>query len=155
MMLRRMLATIALTALAACGSATDSITFQAPPGYTQAASIGPFLQVWRTSDTQNLITLFALPTKIDLDRAMSQSDIKDAEVKSKGAITICGSQPAVFADIVGESKSTGGETPHRMRIEFIATNANDKTYMAMYLRPVDAAANPAAEAAIRKICPKS
>jgi hypothetical protein len=155
MILRRTFALIALAALAACGSASDSVTFAAPPGYTQAASIGPFVQVWMTADKESLITLVALPVKADLDKAMSQADIKDAEVKAQRNIKICGSQPALFADILGVSKSTGGEVPHKMRIEFIATNANGKTYMAMYMRPLAAVANPAAEAAIQNICPKS
>jgi hypothetical protein len=156
MIVRRALAMIALATLAACGSASDSVTFQAPPGFTQAASIGPFVQVWNTADKQSLITLMALPVKMDLNKTINQASISDAKVTLKRNIKICGDQLAIFADIIGESKSAApGVTPSKKHIEFLATDANDKTYVTMYMRPVAAAADPAAEAAIQKICPKS
>lgn len=147
------MASIAL--LAACGTASDALNFHVPPGYEQKASFGPFMQMWMTADKQNIMMLLALPAKVDLDKSMSQSDIQDADVKAKRNIKICGDQQAVFADIVGESKSvSGGATPRKMRIEFIATNVNDKTYMAMYMRPVNAPVDPAADRAVHDLCPK-
>jgi len=150
-----MLAVTSLAGLAACGSASDALTFAAPPGYTQAASIGPFVQVWNTADKKNVITLIALPTKIDLDKAMSQSDIKDAQVNEEKHIAICGNQKAIYADIIGES-TTGqtGTAPRKMHIEFLATNIGEKTYMSIYLRPVGAPLDGAADRAIHNICPK-
>jgi len=155
MMLRRISALALLAPLAACGTASDAITFKAPAGYAQAASIGPFMQIWNTPDKQNVMMLIALPAKIDLDKSTSQSDLQDADVKVKKHVKICGNQEAVYADIVGEAKNTGtGQAPRKMHIEFVATNVSDKTYMAMYMRPLNAPVNPAADAAIRDICPK-
>ncbi len=155
MKMRRLSALALFAALAACGTASDAVTFQAPPGYTQAASIGPFIQVWDTANKQNIMMLMALPAKIDLNDAMSQSDIQDAQVKLKQNVKICGSQQAIFADIVGTSKTAAtGQAPRKMNIEFLATNVHEKTYMAIYMRPLSAPVDAAADRAIRNICPK-
>ena len=155
MKMRRLTALALFAALAACGTASDAVTFRAPPGFTQAASIGPFVEVWNTADKQSILTLMALPAKIDLQNAMSQSNIQDAQVKLKQNVKICGNQQAIFADIVGASKTaTTGQAPHKMNIEFLATNIHEKTYMAVYMRPLNAPVDAAADRAIRNICPK-
>ncbi len=155
MIVRRTSSFALLAALAGCGTASDAVTFHAPPGYTQAASVGPFVQVWKTADTASILTLVALPTKIDLDKSVNQSDIQDADVKVKKDITICGNQQAVYADIIGTMRRAGSESkPEKGRIEFLATNVQDKTYMAVYVRPLTAPADPAADEAIHNICPK-
>jgi hypothetical protein len=155
MMLRRTAELAMLASLAACGTASDAVTFHAPPGYTQTASVGPFVQVWKTTDNANILTLLALPAKIDLDKALSQSDIHDAEVKAKKNITICGGQEAIYADIVGTMHRGGEDAPaEKGHIEFLATNVGGKTYMAVYVRPLSAPVDPVADAAIHAICPK-
>lgn len=143
--------------LAGCGSATDSITFKAPVNYTVAASVGPFMQMWR-GPQQSALMLMALPTKIDLDKAVTTADIKGASVEKESKIQICGNQPAIYVSMIGEretfvSAAPGGAQQKR-QIDFLATNVNDKTYMTMYIRPVGTPADPSAESAIHDVCSK-
>jgi hypothetical protein len=153
---RRLLAVASAAALAGCGSATDSITFKAPSNFTTAASVGPFMQMW-TGPQHSALMLMALPTKIDLDKAVTSSDIKDATIQKQATIQICGNQPAVYVSMIGQRETIGSAAPggaeQKRQIDFLATNANGKTYMAMYMRPVGTPVDTAAEAAIRDICP--
>lgn len=144
----------AVAALTACGSATDSVTFQPPSNFHSKASFGPFMQMWE-SGPRNVIMLMSLPVQTDLDKAVREADLKDARVRKNERIKICGgSQDAVFAQIEGESSTAGDEPKQPSEIEFLATNVKGKTYLAMYLRPLHTAADTAAEAAIRDVCPK-
>ena len=147
-----------LAMLAACGSATDSITFKAPSNFTTAASVGPFMQMW-TGPQRSALMLMALPTKIDLDKAVTSSDIKDATIEKESTIQICGNQPAVFVSMIGQREAVGSASPggaeQKRQIDFLATNANGKTYMAMYMRPVGTPADAGAENAIHDVCAKN
>jgi hypothetical protein len=60
-------------------------------------------------------------------------------------ITICGNHPAVFL--------TQEHDPGQLW-EAVSTNWNSHRYMAVYVRPVSTAPDPAAESAIRRICLK-
>lgn len=152
------LATASLTALAACGSATDSITFTAPDGFVSKASLGPFMQIWTgTKDEHQVLMLLALPVKTDLNKAISQAQIKGGSMEEGKPITICGNQVAFYAEGTGEastgdSSSTKNQKPSK--IEILATEVKGKTYVAMYARPLTAPADPAADKAIHNVCPK-
>ena len=155
----RWLVVCALAALLAdCGSATDSISFKAPANYTVAASVGPFMQMWK-GPAQSALILMALPTKIDLDKAVTTADIKGAQVEKESTIRICGNQSAIYVSVIGEHETFGssapGGTEQKRQIDFLATNVNDKTYMAMYIRPVGTPADGGAEAAIHNVCTKN
>ncbi|MGA7572321.1 MAG: hypothetical protein WBG27_01390 [Candidatus Aquilonibacter sp.] len=152
----RWLVVCVLTAvLAGCGSATDSITFKPPANYTVAASVGPFMQMWK-GPQQSALMLMALPTKIDLAKAVSSSDIKGAQIEKESTIAICGDQPAYYVSMIGDREEFGSAGPagaaEKRQIDFLATNVNDKTYMAMYIRPVGTPADAGAEAAIHNVC---
>ncbi|MDE2482930.1 MAG: hypothetical protein KGN02_12175 [bacterium] len=158
---RLVLAGAALVALAACGSATDSITFKAPANYTPKAQIGPFMQVWTTADKHSALILMQLPTKVSLDDIMSQTNVKDAQVKVKRTLTICNNQPAIYAEMTGTTggmvnvgTSDGDTKTTQGDVDVLGTNVNGHTYMAMYVREKNAASDPAAVAAIHDICPK-
>jgi hypothetical protein len=149
-------ACIAAFTLSACGSATDAVSFTAPPGFHTKASLGPFMQMWQGKDERELLILMALPVQGDLNKAMSESDLKDADAKK---ITICGDQAAMFAQGVGHghvgiSGTTASTSTEPTNIEVIATVVRGKTYLAMYSRPLKAPADPAAEKAIKDVCPK-
>ncbi|MEO7203197.1 MAG: hypothetical protein ABIZ82_11460 [Candidatus Tumulicola sp.] len=58
-------------------------------------------------------------------------------------ITICGNHPAMFL--------TQKHDPGQLW-EAVSTNWNSHRYMAVYVRPVSTAPDPAAETAIRTIC---
>ena len=148
-------AVLALAAVTACGSASDAVTFTAPAGFVEKASIGPFVQVWAEESTDSAIVLTALPTKMDLHEAVQGSGVKGAQIDKEKMITICGNQSALYADLVGGHITVGtGKAPKPMRVELVATVAGGKSYVAVYTRPVKAPANTAAEAAIEKLCPK-
>lgn len=147
-------AAVCAFALAGCGSATDAITFQAPPHYKAQASIGPFAQIWAGPD-HNMIMVMALPTKIDLSK---RADNSGNVIESDRQITICGGQPARFMTMRGTGFTVGGASPdpksHPQNIEYLATIVSGKTYMAIYSRPLGESPDPAAEAAIHNICPR-
>ncbi|HTU69418.1 MAG TPA: hypothetical protein VMF11_03775 [Candidatus Baltobacteraceae bacterium] len=148
----------AIAVLASCGSAGEALTFKAPAGYTSVMSLGPFMQMWR-GPNQGVLMLMAMPTEIDLDKAVSSSDVRDAEIQKKATIRICGGgQQAVYVSMIGERDVLGSPAPgsnaEKRQIDFLATNANGKTYMAMYMRPLGTPQDPAAEGAIHEICPK-
>jgi hypothetical protein len=152
----RYLAFASVCVLAACGSASDSTTFHVPAGYVQQASIGPFMQIWKTNDDKSIIMLMALPVKSDLHQAMSQTDIKDSNINEQKDITICNGQPAVYMDATGTATTAGSAgTTRRGHVEMVATAAGGKTYVAMYVRELKAPVDPAADAAIKNICPKN
>lgn len=148
---------IAAGVLSACGSATDHVSFQAPPAYKSVVSVGPFMQMW-AGEHQNVIMLMALPTKFDLDKAVMESPVKGATVEKESKINICGGQEALFLNMVGNvksaSSSSGANGDKPQQIEFLTTNVNGKTYMAMYIRPKGSAPDTSAETAIKDVCPK-
>jgi hypothetical protein len=157
MKIRVMLITGALALLTGCGSATDSVTFQPPPAFHAKASFGPFMQLWE-GPPHTVMMLMSLPVAMDLNKAMSQADLKDATVQKTERMKICGgSQDAIYAEVEGEAKTDGSsDSPlgRRSEIEFLATNVKGKTYMALYARPLHSAADPAAAAALKNVCPK-
>lgn len=153
---RLFLVAAAVAVLTACGSATDAVTFQAPPSFHSKASIGPFMQIWEAGP-HNVLILMSLPVQTDINKAMDQANLKDAKVQKNERIKLCGgTQDAVFAQVEGTATTGAGDTgkSEPSEIEFVATNVKGKTYMAMYARPLNASADPAAEAAVRNICPK-
>ncbi len=143
--------------LAGCGSATDATSFTAPSGYTTAVSIGPFAQVWRGPNHAGVV-LMALPTEIEFKDIVSNSDVKNAQVLKAQPVKICGSQDAYYYSMIGETHEAGTSAPDapaaKQKIDVIATHLDGKTYMAMYIRPVGTADDPAAETAIKGVCPK-
>ncbi len=113
------------------------------------------MQVWE-HEPHSVLVLISLPVQTDLSKAMSQADLKDGQLQKREQIKICsGSQDALFA--TGEGESKVGPTDSNSKpseVEFLATNVKGKTYLAMYARPLKSRADPAAQAAIRHICPK-
>lgn len=162
-MMRRLIAVaVCLFAVAGCGSASDAVTFTAPPDYKAAASIGPFAQIWNGPD-HNTMMLMAIPTRVDISKHVTQSPVGGGgDVVSDKAVTICDDQPARLADMHGEgiSVSVGGSAAptsvkgRRQDVEFLLTVVNGKTYMAIYSRPLGSAPDRAAEAALHNVCPK-
>ncbi len=154
---RIVLAAAALVALAACGSVTDSVTFKAPAGFAPKASLGPFMQVWTTADKHSALVLVQMPTAMKLDDMIRKSNVRDAQVRVKRKITICGSQPAIYAEMTGTTGiadvgAEKGSVNPRGDVDFLGTNVNGHTYMAMYVRELKGAPDPAALAAIHDIC---
>jgi hypothetical protein len=142
--------------LSACGSATDAVTFKAPPGFKLDVSVGPFMQTW-SGPHGSVMMLMAIPTKIDLTKRIENSPVGSAKVERDEPLTICGNQPARLGEMTGTGVQVGSPVPsgnQLQQIDFLATSVNGKSYMAMYVRPEHQPADPAAEAALRNICPK-
>jgi hypothetical protein len=105
------------------------------------------------------VILVQLPAQVDLDRMLAESTVKDAAARVKRKIRICGNQPAVFAQMTGATGGTvnlgigsaPGSKEARSDVHFLGTNVGGKTYLAMYVRPIGAAVDPAAESAIRDV----
>lgn len=147
----------AVVTLAACGSANDATTFQAPPGYTAAVSVGPLVKVWRgPKNHREGIVFMALPTEIEYSKIGDNTTVQDAQILKREDLKICGSQDAYYLSMIGETREAQSANPgEKELIDVVATHLNGKTYMAMYVRPKGTAGDPAAETAIKNVCPKS
>ncbi|MDP9110061.1 MAG: hypothetical protein M3M96_00295 [Candidatus Eremiobacteraeota bacterium] len=162
MMRRTMIAAaFSAMALAACGSVSDSVTFHAPPGFVSKAALGPFMEVWESVDNRSALMVMQIPGEVDINKAMSSANVKSAKVVKKQQITICGSQPAVFAELTGTTGSNikigigdGSTKTENSNIDFIVTHANGSSYFGMYAWPIHDAPDPAAQSAIRALCAK-
>lgn len=111
------------------------------------------MRLWESSPHTDII-LLALPVQVKLDEAIAQSNVKHAHIEQRGYTTICGRQRAFFARMQGDSSTGGTGTPVRSEVQLLATNVKGKTYLAIYIRPLRSPADPAAERAIRNVCPK-
>lgn len=146
-------AAVAASLLAGCGSPSDSVTFQPPASFHQKASFGPFMQMWEAAPRNDLM-LLAFPVRMDLNKALEQSNVKDAKVEKSGHTAICDGQDAVYATLRGTMTTAGNRSTTPSQIEVLVTNVKGKTYMAMYLRPFHEKADPAAQRAIKNVCAK-
>ncbi len=162
-MMHRKLAAAILGAasLAGCGSVTDSVDFHVPPSYVSRASLGPFMQVWESPDKKSVMMLMQIPASVDLNKAMQNMDIKDATIKKREQLTICGNQPAIFGEVVGAtgSRINVGIGNNRARsensnVDFMITRVNGKSYVASYVWPLHGAPDPTAQASLHGICAK-
>jgi hypothetical protein len=121
-------------ACAGCAHAfTGRVDFQAPKGWVQSndPTAG---ETWIKPDGSNQ-SIMAQTTKAPLPpRQPGWKDIK-----------ICGNHPAVLM--------TQTNNPGQIW-EGVSTSWNSLRYMAVYVRPVSASPDPAAEKAIRNICLK-
>ncbi len=77
-----------------------------------------------------------------------QDTLKHATVERRQTIEICGAQPATYVEARGSGRR--GDD----RIEMVMTSTGGKSYFAMYLRPLEAAPNSMAQAALRQLCAK-
>ncbi len=154
-------AAVLAIAVAACGSVTDSVKFNVPPQYESKASFGPFMQIWETPDKKSTMMLMAFPGKADVNKALTDAKVTDAKVKKHERITICGNQPADFVQAEGTTGTSvsigmgaGQSMKNNSNVDVLVTVANGKTYIALYAWPLNASADPQAEAAVRGVCSK-
>ena len=162
-MIRRTSFAVVLSAavLAACGSVTDSVKFNVPSNYQSEASIGSFMQVWKTPDEKSVMMLMAFPGELDLNKAMQNAKITDVKFRKREHITICGNQSADYAETTGVTSAsvkigvgTASGTNTDSNVDMLATVANGKTYLAMYTYPLHSAADNSAVAALHGLCAK-
>ncbi len=143
-------------ALAACAfnaSPAQGLRFQPPPGWQSSPGIMGFMQFWRTPDDREALILFKSPTPITANDVFSndrmQDTLKDMQIEQRRAIQICGNQPATYIRGRGTSPKRGDED-----VEMVMTTVHNTSYFALYVRPIGAAPNFAAQTALRELCSK-
>jgi hypothetical protein len=144
-------------ALAACAfnaSPAQGLKFQPPPGWQSSPGIMGFMQFWRTPNDREALILFKSPTPLTANDVFSndrmKDTLKDMQVEQRHSIQICGNQPATYVRGRGTSPKRGDED-----VEMVFTTINRASYFALYTRPIGAAPNFAAQAALRELCPKT
>jgi hypothetical protein len=143
--------------LAACGfnsSPADTLEFRAPAGWRSSPGIMGFMQFWRSpSDDREVLLLFKSPKPLSPKDVFSSDQVngtlKNTTVERRQAVTLCGHQPAVYAQARGTS-SRGTDA----LVDMMMANIAGASYFAIYVRPVEASPNPMAEAALRELCAK-
>jgi hypothetical protein len=151
---------LALLALTACGltkSPAEGLNFKPPDGWQGTPGVMGRFQLWTANDKQMLM-LLKLPADMKLTTSFDLNDfqdvngpaaLKDSKVLARRNMTMCGNQQSMFLKMQGKSTRQNTEET----IEVVLSKAADGTFMAMYMRPLGSAADPAAEAAIYELCP--
>ena len=143
---------LASTALAGCGSVTAGVDFKAPAGWASTPSILGRIQVWTRKARDNkqdemVMLVRGSSATIDL-RTIPQVGSNAMKVTKQSTITICGNQKAQFASGTGS-----GHSGQKEAMEMVSATVGQNGYVSMYLRPQSDPADPAAETAIRSLCP--
>lgn len=141
-------------ALAACGSVTQGIAFQAPSGWTATPAMFGRFQMWIKSGQDKQLTQMVMLVKGDA--ASTHADFtnlppqysKNVKVMQHGNVTLCGSQQA--EQYVAQGTDSNGK---RSQIEMLSSVVGKDRYIAMYLRPATMTPDASAEAAIHSLCP--
>jgi hypothetical protein len=136
-------------------SPAEGLQFQAPPGWQSSPGIMGFMQFWRSpSSDREILMLFKSPKPLATNEVFSnaqmQDSLKNVQIQSRRTIQICGNQPAAYVQARGSSAKGGDES-----VDMVMTTTHGTSYFAMYVRPIGAQPNPAAELALRELCPKS
>lgn len=140
-------------AFAGCGSVTGNLDFKAPSGWTATPPIMGHMQMWikrnQQKDNGEVVMLLreAASSKDDLfGNSQFTTNMRDVERKPA---TLCGNQPAIRLSATGTGKNGGDDA-----IEGYSTTVGDSRYATLYIRPVALPPDPAAETALRSLCPK-
>lgn len=131
--------------LAACGNPGDHLSFKAPSNYQAPKNVFGMAQIWSTPDNKQALMLMKLPVKMDPKQAINSAGVKNATVKSRQAIKICGNQPATHVVM----QSTGKE---HSTMDMVLTSSGSASYMAMYSHAEGTPPDRASEDAIRSLC---
>jgi hypothetical protein len=152
--MKRALAAVlfASLALAGCGSVTAGVDFKAPAGWTSTPSILGRMQAWMKKARDNkqdemVFLVRGSNANIDL-RNIPQAGMGQISMAKQSTITICGNQKAQLLSGVGT-----GHSGEKQRLEMVSATVGQDSFVAMYLRPQSDPADPAAETAIRSLCP--
>lgn len=142
----------ACVVLAGCGSVTAGLNFKAPAGWTTFSLIGRF-QMWikpspDKKDDAQMLFLVRGQTATTMDfKSLPQAGSNVRDLKSS-PIKICGNQKAQYVSGVSTSSKNGD-----MSLEMVSAPVGDQSFLAMYIRPQAVKPDPAAETAIRSLCP--
>ena len=145
-------ALFASAALSGCGSVTAGIDFKAPAGWTATPSILGRMQAWTkkaadNKDVDMIMLIRGSGSNIDL-KNIPQAGVGTISTVKQSTIAICGDRKAQFL-----TGSASGHTGQKQTMEMVSATVGQDGYIAMYIRPESEPADPAAEAAIRSLCP--
>jgi hypothetical protein len=145
---------VLLTGCGLTSSPADGLTFTAPSGWESSPGIMGFMQFWSPrSNSDEVLMLFRSPKQIDRAEVLKSGKLQNAQIEQQQQITICGNQAAMY--FKGSAQSSTDNHPSKPHhLEMTMTNANGATYFAMYVYPMDRAANAQAESALRELCAK-
>jgi len=128
---------LVLCFLAACSPPSNNLDFRAPAGWMYFPPIVAFgFQTWRAEDGSGGTIL------------LKRTTLTPATFRPLQNARICGSHPAHSFRVL--DKSSGKP----LIIEGFSSDWGPTRYTAVYLRPAGTASDPAAETAIRSLCPK-
>jgi hypothetical protein len=140
--------------LAGCSSPADDLAFQPPSGWRSTPPMFGRMQMWMngTSGQRDLEILMLVKGTTD---SMSRIPVEPGNLREfkRDAVTLCNGQRGQYFTGVGESRNS--QSHRQERVEGISARVNGSDYMAFYIRPLDHAADPQAEAAIHSLCAKS
>lgn len=136
-------------------SPADGLQFRAPEGWQPSPGIMGFMQFWKSpSNDREVLMLFKSPKPLRPNDVFSDARLNDtlkgATIESRVPIEICGHQPATLFRARGSSSQGGDE-----QVDIVITTIRGAGYLAMYVRPLNAPANPKAAAALREVCANS
>lgn len=140
--------------LAGCGSVTEGIAFAPPSGWTSTPAMFGRFQMWMKNTQEKNTTQMVMLVRGDANNMHADFNVlppqyaKDVKVMQHGNVTLCGTQPA--EQFVAQGTDNSGK---RSQIEMFSSVIGKNRYLAMYLRPANAPADPSAEAAIHSLCP--
>lgn len=148
------LAVVAGTGCALNASPAEGLRFQPPAGWRPSPAIMGFMQFWRSPlDDREVLMLFKSPRPLQehdvFSNAQLHDTLRDVTIEQRRAIAICGRQPAMYVAARGSSARS-----ERDRVEMVMTTSGGNSYFALYVRPLAAAPDPMAEAALRELCAK-
>jgi hypothetical protein len=160
-MMQRVLACAALAVtlpvLSGCGkNPTDALDFKAPAGWTSTPSMFG-VKLWMKGDKSKGEVVFLMDLPGKADAKLNQDIVKQigssgggdiGTVEKISHIKICGDHDAEYV------KATSNKNGRHAETEIVLTNWDKDMYMALYSHSVDAAADPAGQAAIRSLCLK-
>ncbi|HEX3369491.1 MAG TPA: hypothetical protein VHS56_07950 [Candidatus Cybelea sp.] len=140
-----------------CGfqsSPAQGLNFAAPPDWKASPGVLGFMQFWRPpANNGEFLMLFRSPKKLTADDIFSSDRMKDtlqdATIVRRQPITICSKQPATYVEARGSSSKGRAD-----RVELVLSDVGGASYIAMYVRPLDAPPNPMATASLRELCAK-
>ncbi len=143
---------LASAVLGGCGSVTNGIDFRAPAGWTSTPSILGRMQAWMKKARDNkqdemVFLVRGSNTSVDI-KNIPQAGLGAISMAKQSTITICGNQKAQFVSGIGT-----GHSGQKQVMEMVSATVGQDGFVGMYIRPQSDPADPAAEAAIRSLCP--
>ena len=152
-MVARLLAVIALAAVAACGEVAkdpaEGLTFHAPAGWDSTPSLLG-VHLYTSGAGNEFIVLESLPAGVNFDQVMEATTVRSPRDIARRNLTICKSTPARETTALVYFKNVYAD----MRLDLITAVRAGRTHVGAYLYPPDEAPDLRAEASIRMLCPR-